>query len=110
GHHAHSAAGDLPAARERSGGRGRIVLRPDDRRGADHRRGPPAGGRMSLSLCASVPERGVELELEVADGETLALIGPNGAGKSTALSLIAGALRPATGQVVLDGQVLTGQG
>lgn len=64
---------------------------------------------MSLAVSACVPERGVELELEVAGGQTLALIGPNGAGKSTVLSLVSGALRPATGQVVLDGRLLTGQ-
>lgn len=64
---------------------------------------------MSLQLRARVPERGVELDLAVADGQTLALIGPNGAGKSTVLSLIAGALRPARGQVELDGQLLSGE-
>lgn len=63
---------------------------------------------MSLSLRAVVPERGVDLELTVADGETLALIGPNGAGKSTVLSLISGDLHPARGEIVLDERVLTG--
>ncbi|MGO2754788.1 sulfate/molybdate ABC transporter ATP-binding protein [Brachybacterium alimentarium] len=62
---------------------------------------------MSLSLQAVVPERGIEVELEVATGETLALVGPNGAGKSTILSLIAGSLRPADGRIVLDDRVLT---
>jgi molybdate transport system ATP-binding protein len=64
---------------------------------------------MSLRLTASVPERGVELDLAVAGGETLALAGPNGAGKSTVLSLVSGALRPARGEVVLDERVLTGE-
>ncbi|WP_422114806.1 sulfate/molybdate ABC transporter ATP-binding protein [Brachybacterium sp. UNK5269] len=65
---------------------------------------------MSLTLQATVPQRDVAVALEVADGETLALIGPNGAGKSTVLSLLAGALRPASGRIVLDGQELTGDG
>ena len=65
---------------------------------------------MSLSLRAEVPERGVAIALDVPDGQTLALIGPNGAGKSTVLSLVAGALRPTSGRVVLDGEVLTDAG
>lgn len=64
---------------------------------------------MSLSLHAAVPERGLDLELTVPGGETLALIGPNGAGKSTVLSLISGALHPASGEIVLEGRVLTGE-
>jgi ABC-2 type transport system ATP-binding protein len=38
-------------------------------------------------------------DLEVWDGEVLALIGPNGAGKSTLLALLAGALEPSEGRV-----------
>jgi len=61
---------------------------------------------MTLHLRAAVAERDVELDLEVAAGETLALVGPNGAGKSTALSLIAGTLHPSSGRVELDGRIL----
>ncbi len=39
------------------------------------------------------------VELEVWDGDALALVGPNGAGKSTLLSLLAGALEPSVGHV-----------
>jgi ABC-type multidrug transport system ATPase subunit len=39
------------------------------------------------------------VELEIWDGDALALVGPNGAGKSTLLSLLAGALEPSSGHV-----------
>jgi ABC-2 type transport system ATP-binding protein len=39
------------------------------------------------------------VELEIWDGEAIALVGPNGAGKSTLLALLAGALEPSTGRV-----------
>jgi len=61
---------------------------------------------MSLSLQASVLERGVELDLTVGDGETVALLGPNGAGKSTALAVISGLLRPDHGVARLGDKTL----
>jgi len=40
-------------------------------------------------------------DVEVRAGEVVALVGPNGAGKSTLVSILAGALAPDDGQVVL---------
>jgi ABC-2 type transport system ATP-binding protein len=41
--------------------------------------------------------------LEVQRGEIFGLLGPNGSGKSTSLSAIAGALRPAAGEIRIAG-------
>ena len=65
---------------------------------------------MTLELSAQVTERDVDVALDVADGETVAVLGPNGAGKSTLLAVAAGLLRPDSGRVVLDGVELTGPG
>ncbi|MGQ9476979.1 MAG: ABC transporter ATP-binding protein [Candidatus Bipolaricaulia bacterium] len=43
-----------------------------------------------------------DIELEVREGEILALVGPNGSGKSTLLRNIAGILKPASGAIYLD--------
>lgn len=41
-------------------------------------------------------------------GELLALIGPNGAGKSTTFNMVGGQLAPDSGQVLLNGQSISG--
>ena len=50
--------------------------------------------------------RGVDLE--IAPGQVFALLGPNGAGKSTTLRVVSGRLKPRRGEVVIDGQQVTG--
>ena len=47
-------------------------------------------------------------DLELYEGERLALVGPNGAGKSTLLAILAGALEPTEGRVVIRDGVRTG--
>src|SRR5215510_4056876 len=42
----------------------------------------------------------------LAPGDRTALIGPNGAGKTTLVNLISGALRPSSGDIILDGRSL----
>jgi ABC-2 type transport system ATP-binding protein len=44
-----------------------------------------------------------DLTLGIGRGEVLGLLGVNGAGKSTTLSIVAGAMRPDSGSVHLDG-------
>jgi branched-chain amino acid transport system ATP-binding protein len=48
------------------------------------------------------------LSLAVRAGKVTGVIGPNGAGKSTALRTLYGLLRPAEGDVLIDGEVVTG--
>ena len=48
--------------------------------------------------------------LNVSDGEFVCLVGPSGCGKSTLLNIIAGLEMPDNGQVLADGQRVTGPG
>jgi branched-chain amino acid transport system ATP-binding protein len=49
--------------------------------------------------------RGVDLD--VHEGEIVAVLGPNGAGKTTLLRVASGLLRPSAGRVLLDGEDVT---
>lgn len=49
-----------------------------------------------------------EVNLEVHDGESVALVGSNGAGKTTLLRAISGLIRPSAGEVRFGGEPLTG--
>ena len=49
-----------------------------------------------------------DVSFDVENNEIVALIGPNGAGKTTCFNMIAGALKPTAGSVLLDGEVITG--
>jgi branched-chain amino acid transport system ATP-binding protein len=46
------------------------------------------------------------IDLQVAEGELVALIGSNGAGKTTTLKTLSGLLHPANGQIHYDGKNL----
>ena len=49
-----------------------------------------------------------DINLEISDGEFVAITGPSGSGKSTFLGLMAGLDRPTRGSIVLNGTELTG--
>jgi ABC-type branched-subunit amino acid transport system ATPase component/ABC-type branched-subunit amino acid transport system permease subunit len=75
----------------------------------------PTAGRASARLAVGdlrVSFGGVQavdgLSFDLVPGKATGLIGPNGAGKSTALKLIAGAVRPQSGQVLVDGTDVAG--
>ena len=51
-----------------------------------------------------------DLDLDVYEGETLAVIGPSGTGKSTVIKVLTGLLAPTSGSVVIDGQETSGYG
>jgi branched-chain amino acid transport system ATP-binding protein len=72
-----------------------------------------AGGRRKLLVCRDVDvvHDGTRVlfgvDLDVADGEILALLGTNGAGKSTLLRAIAGVHEPSSGAILYDGADIT---
>ena len=61
----------------------------------------------AVRVQARLEQRGVEFDVELNDGEVLAVLGPNGVGKSTLLLMIAGLLRPDQGRIELGGTVVT---
>jgi nitrate/nitrite transport system ATP-binding protein len=51
-----------------------------------------------------------DVNLEVRRGEFVAIVGYSGSGKTTLMSVLAGLIRPDTGEVVFDGRPVTGPG
>ncbi|HQT68001.1 MAG TPA: ABC transporter ATP-binding protein [Acetobacteraceae bacterium] len=49
-----------------------------------------------------------DVSLTVRPGEFISIIGPSGCGKSTLLSAVAGFLKPSAGQVMVDGEIISG--
>ena len=50
-----------------------------------------------------------DVDMEIYPGEIVCLLGGNASGKTTTLKTILGMVQPTTGDVVLDGQVMTGR-
>ncbi|MBB6021150.1 putative ABC transport system ATP-binding protein [Paenibacillus sp. JGP012] len=50
-----------------------------------------------------------QLDLQVAEGELVAVMGPSGSGKSTFLSIAGALLEPTEGEVLLDGTSIMGK-
>ncbi|PDH31389.1 MAG: LPS export ABC transporter ATP-binding protein [Puniceicoccaceae bacterium MED-G30] len=48
------------------------------------------------------------VDLQISGGEIVGLLGPNGAGKTTTFYMIVGLIAPTSGEVLLDGEDLSG--
>lgn len=64
----------------------------------------------SLTVQASLADRGVDLDLVVAAGTVTAVVGPNGAGKTSLLHLVAGLALPSSGTVRIGDREVAGGG
>lgn len=49
-----------------------------------------------------------DISLKVETGEFISIVGPSGCGKSTLLNIVAGLIKPSEGQVMVDGENITG--
>ena len=49
------------------------------------------------------------VSVSVKQGEIVGLLGPNGAGKTTTFYMITGMIKPNSGEILLDGQDISGE-
>jgi NitT/TauT family transport system ATP-binding protein len=65
--------------------------------------------KVSLTYHSSIGETEAlkNINIEVEDGEFVAIVGPSGCGKTTILSLISGLLKPTTGQILIENKIIT---
>jgi branched-chain amino acid transport system ATP-binding protein len=88
------------------------VDRLNPERAARARAGPSGAGVLLETAGLTVSYDGVQVlfgvDLEVREGEILALLGTNGAGKSTTLNAISGLVEPDGGNVFFLGEAITG--
>lgn len=62
--------------------------------------------KMESEMTSSVPKRPFSIDnlnLMIPDGKTMVILGPSGCGKTTLLRIIAGLMRPESGNVLYDG-------
>lgn len=63
------------------------------------------GRKLDLTGARATVRALADVDLDLSDGDRLALIGPNGAGKSTLLRTMAGVYAPLSGTIVRQGKV-----
>ncbi len=85
-----------------------VLTEPDLEENEGKARVPAVGGRLRFDHVGyRYPDAAdpalVDVDLEIAAGETVAFVGPSGSGKSTVLNLALGFLRPTSGRLLVDG-------
>jgi ABC-type Fe3+/spermidine/putrescine transport system ATPase subunit len=70
---------------------------------------PPAVVCRGLSVAYGLVPALTEVDLQVGQGQVLALLGASGSGKTTLLHTLAGFFRPTGGEVCLAGEVVAGE-
>jgi len=79
---------------------------------ADRSASGPALSVRGVEMVFALADRDVHalsgIDLDVADGEFVAIVGPSGCGKSTLLKLVSGLRRPTAGEITLYGRAVRG--